>query len=177
MGSQSAPYLALTTVAECDRSGYYDTVDSFVTPILAENNLPPLDSSYERKVLKILLKISRSLLRKVSRVAIRKPLFDIPVSDNRLCRPDFIILGQNRKVVLEVMGSWEDEYLERKTRTHPLMEEVGPLVTVDAHLAETKNQWKELEGSLARQLYSHMLADNREEPVEEAAAESESLVA
>jgi predicted nuclease of restriction endonuclease-like RecB superfamily len=79
-------------------------------PIFNKKSLMPVESNYERTVLKIILSTCKSL----KDIKIEKPLFDIIEKEFHF-RPDFIIhYKDEKKIFIEVLGSQNNEYLNHK---------------------------------------------------------------
>jgi hypothetical protein len=105
---KSAPYFILT--AALLNNGQVNLHEAFAIPILGTSSLMPVESNYERTVLKIIL----SVCKENKDIRVEKPLFDLIEEDFRF-RPDFIIYcGQKRKIFVEVLGSNDTEYLCHK---------------------------------------------------------------
>lgn len=100
----------------------------FYKPCLGDDEWFPVDSEYERKTLRALIRFKRAHpelgIQKIS-----KPLFDQPVgtSGTTYCKPDFVITfkrngdAKEKTVAIETMGFADANYEARKSRTHPLM--------------------------------------------------------
>ena len=162
IGEASKPFLLLCTITDLTgKPGYYQPMNGYAIPVYSKALLMPVESNYERRVLKKLIEIVRALHNKNVFVAVEKPLFDVEVTvDGEIvqCRPDFLLETNKRKVVIEVMGSHEDDYLSRKARTHPVMEKLGTLLTFDAQEAERTKQWDAKLDKLVKQIYAVLLS-------------------
>lgn len=161
--NQSGPFLLLFTLTDLiDNKKSYYPMNGFAVPIHSANLLMPAESHYERLTLNKLNQLAYSLRKKDVVITIEKPLFDLkdnegnPIPD---CRPDFLLKTRQKCVVIEVMGSHEDDYLARKTRTHSLMEQVGQLVPFDAFEADKFNQWEKKLNDLCKALYKIFLSN------------------
>ncbi len=144
-GEVSAPYLVIFTITDEAKPGYYEPVNAFIIPVYSRSLLVPVDSSYERKVLRQLIAALPRWRKMGIQVKIKKPLFDTPVctqEEKKYIRPDFLLSGNGQRIILEVGGSHETEYLERKKRTHRLMQEVGQLINFDAYEVDQNNNWQ-----------------------------------
>jgi hypothetical protein len=153
LGAVSAPFLVLMSIAQLTEGESFTPLDAYAIPVYSKSLLMPVESSYERKVLKSLLSIAWSLEKKGIALTIEKPMFDIEVGDS-WCRPDFILRHQHHAIVIEVMGSHEDEYLTRKQHTHATMKKLGDFIEIDAYAAEAKQEWDERLSKLARTIYA-----------------------
>lgn len=157
LGGISAPYLVFMSIASLGASAGFYPLDAYAIPVYSPFLLMPVESHYERLFLKKLLSLSASLKKRGINSVIEKPMFDISVGENEACRPDFIIKANNKTLVLEVMGSHEEDYLERKARTHPLMEKLGPLLEFDALKATNNKSWDEDFTKIAKIIYAQLL--------------------
>lgn len=110
---KSAPYLVLSSLI-LDEGNAFTFQDAFAIPILSDSIFMPLESSFERTVLKIILGVVSSFSEK-ERVKIEKPLFCYKTPDLQMYRPDFVIYGKgDAKIFIEVLGSKNEEYLSHK---------------------------------------------------------------
>src|SRR3546814_9483178 len=95
----------------------------------------PVDSEFERAVLRDLIKLRVTFDRYDIDLMIEKPVFDT-LTQIGPCRPDFLLearsrsTGEIRHVMVEAMGSNDEMYLLSKAATHPRMEQLAPLVCV-----------------------------------------------
>ena len=141
-GERTGPYVALIMVADTvENPNVYKPYNAYLQPCYNEKSYFPVDSYYERVVLKNLYALGFRLKKRGVHVEIKKPLFDIPVYEGKeeeFCLPDFIVSSRAKRIIIEVNGSHEPEYLERKARTHVLMEKLGCLLSIDAYGAELK---------------------------------------
>lgn len=147
--ARTSPYIALILIGTTAESpGFYQPIKAFVMPSYSTASYFPVDSFYEREVLRHLYRLYFELLKQGHSFQIVKPLFDIEVSlkgtqEQCFVLPDFLIRQGRRTLVLEVNGSHELDYLERKKRTHEHMKHLGTLLSFDAYLAETENRWNQ----------------------------------
>ena len=107
--NKSAPYfLAASAVLNSDNKIVLR--DGFAMPVFSTTSLIPLESNYERTILKILF----SICRKYNNITIEKPLLDLFTKDKKKYRPDFILTLNNKKIFIEVLGSANTDYLTHK---------------------------------------------------------------
>jgi hypothetical protein len=123
---------------------------------------PSIQSNYERLVLRKLIHVQKHIAAKNIFVEIIKPLFDLPIPSDKkenelFCRPDFLLKTSDKTLVIEVMGSDENTYIERKTGTHALMRLIGSLITFDANEAQKQNIWEEKLNIMVKQIYAFFL--------------------
>lgn len=147
-GKKTGPYMALIMycASSFDRLNYLPR-RAFVIPRYKEGSLIPIDSNYERLVLKGLIHFAFKQKKQGILVDIEKPLFDIDVMVNgnvEQALPDFIITSKGKTLVLEVNGSIEETYLERKQRTHEIMSHYGELISFNAIEAENSKEGLDL---------------------------------
>ena len=145
LGERSGPFLALILITNSvDKPSFYEPVKAFIQPCYSEKSFIPVDSYYEREVLRRLFAIQFEYSKQNKTLKIIKPLFDIPVHQGRpeetFVLPDFIIHSPSKKLIIEVNGSHEEDYVARKKRMHDSMEALGPVFSIDAVGAEKNNQ-------------------------------------
>lgn len=129
------PYLVLIVAGQYPEAHGYAPLRAYAQPILSGRRFIPVDSEFERAVLRDLIKLRAAFDSYGIDLAIEKPVFDMltPIGP---CRPDFLLearsrsTGEIRQLVIEAMGSDDEAYLLSKAVTHPRMEQLGPLVCV-----------------------------------------------
>ena len=131
------PYLFLGAVGVLDRQIGYECLEGYAQPIVASDCPVPVDSHYERQAfgtLRMTLKVLRGAFPD-GEFEIEKPLFDIG-TELGPCLPDFLVRARRgddeMTFVVEVMGFERADYLRGKEVTHPRMETLGPLCTMQA---------------------------------------------
>ncbi len=133
-----APYLSLTVVGEHPSAGGLTALRSYAQPIYSGAQFIPVDSHFERQVLRLINKVRFRLAeeRPSLEISIDKPVFDRMTEDGP-CRPDFVLeifdgaTGEIRTLIVEAMGYKLPAYLEAKARTHPIMEKIAPVWTIN----------------------------------------------
>lgn len=140
---RTGPYMAIILVTEISETPHeFIPFNAFLMPVYSASGYMPIDSYYERIVLKRLYAIGFDYKKRKQYLEIIKPVKDILVLDDEgqehYVLPDFIIEASDKTLVIEVNGSHEPEYLERKQRTHCLMEKVGKVLSFDAYGEEKK---------------------------------------
>lgn len=145
LGKESTPYLIIFTVTDSsDNIGFYKPFDAYYVPVYSKFQLIPVDSRYERDVLKTLVGWGKWWKDSGLTLFIKKPLFDIKIRDEEgvyASKPDVVFIAPTLNVILEVMGSHEDEYIERKERLRESMQAIGEVVEFDALDAEKTRTW------------------------------------
>lgn len=135
-GAQRAtgPFLVLVSLKYDRKTDAVKAYRAYAHPRFFERgghewSYTPVDSDYERKALGALLWVAKKGREHDIDLLVEKPLFDLePEVGGPTCRPDFLIRYGDRRIVVETMGSDEDEYLDRKTRTHATMEKIGKVI-------------------------------------------------
>ena len=138
------PYLAIVVAGEYPEAHGYAPLRGYAQPIYSGNRFIPVDSEFERSVLRELIKLRWSFDRKGIDLALEKPVFDTltPIGS---CRPDFILeahsrdTGEIRTIIIEAMGSANDVYMAAKAVTHPRMAQIAPVICV-THADLEKNR-------------------------------------
>ncbi len=145
------PYLFLGAVGVLDLQIGYEYLEGYAQPIVASDYPVPVDSHYERQAFGTL----RTTLRVLpgafpgGEFEVEKPLFDI---DTELgpCLPDFLIRARRgddeMTFVVEVMEFERPDYLRGKELTHPRMETLGPLCTMQASAFDRPGDGVKAEG-------------------------------
>lgn len=132
----TGPFLVLVVVGQYPEARGYAPLRAYAQPVLSGRMFVPVDSEFERTILRIILRCQRLLHARDVDLAIEKPLFDVLTADGP-CRPDFVLearsrmTGEIRSVVVEAMGFESREYLAAKEITHPRMRHLGQIVTVE----------------------------------------------
>ena len=115
----------------------YECLEGYAQPIVARDCPGPVDSHYEPRAfgtLKTTLRVLRGAFPD-GEFEMEKPVFDIATAQGP-CLPDFLIRarrGANEVIfVIEVMGFERPDYLRGKEVTHPRMETLGTLCTMQA---------------------------------------------
>ena len=161
LGSRSEPYMAMIVVKDSVLNpGFYVPTDAFIVPCYSKTTFIPVDSHYERLVLKKMFSLQFYLKERGVFFEIVKPLFDIEVTkeeETHHVLPDFIIKTPAENIVIEVSGSHETEYLSRKERTHEHMKQIGTLLNIDCYGAELNNRLDEELSELTRKI-KHILS-------------------
>ena len=160
LGVRSSPFLALILITDSvENPCFYEPTKAFVVPCYSEKTYIPVDSHYEREVLKKLFALQFKLSKSGVNLEIIKPLFDIPLFDKidgcdaiPYVLLDFILKTNEKTLVVEVNGSHEEDYLERKQRTHQCMGAIGKVFSIDAYGAENENRFMEEINQLIKQI-------------------------
>lgn len=127
------PYLTLIVAGEYPEARGYAPLRAYAQPIYSGKRFVPVDSEFERSVLRELLSMRRSLDRHGIDILLEKPVFDT-LTPLGACRPDFIIeahsraTGEIRQIVVEAMDSDDPVYLASKAVTQPRMAQIAPVI-------------------------------------------------
>jgi len=118
---KSGPYLILVS-AVIGKEDSLEFRDAFAMPILSTQELIPLESGYERSVLKTTIGSLKSTGR--SNLTIKKPLFCLHNEQKERYRPDFIISDdKGHSIFVEVLGSRNEDYLDQKWKISKIAKE------------------------------------------------------
>lgn len=164
--NQPNPCLAVVTLADVSETTatYYAPAKALVVPVVSLDHLMIIENHYERVVASSLraCQMFLSQRQKVQfHIRVVKPLDNLraPIS-GQACRPDFVLEINNRKIILQVLGSHDDEYLEQKRRFIPIMEELAPVYEFDALKASQDQELEKRAGSAAREALTLLLKDD-----------------
>ena len=145
----SGPFLVLVVVGEYPEAHGYAPLGAYAQPVHSGRLFVPVDSDFERTVLRQILACQRALHGRGVDLAIGKPLFDT-LTPMGPCRPDFVLearsrhTGEIRNIVVEAMGFDDDDYAASKAVTHPRMRTMGELVTIAPDEIESGNGERKL---------------------------------
>ena len=110
------PYLVLAVIGEYPEARGYAPLRGYAQPIYSGRRFVPVDSEFERTVLRELLSLRRSFDRRGIDILLDKPVFDT-LTPLGSCRPDFVIeahcraTGEIRQIIVEAMDSNDPEGL------------------------------------------------------------------
>ena len=130
------PFLVLIVVGQYPEARGFAPLRAYAQPILSGRMFLPVDSDFERDVLRTILRCQRDLHVRGVDLALAKPIFDTLTPDGP-CRPDALlkarskVTGEVKSIVIEAMGFEMDDYLAAKAITHPRMRHLGEIVSVD----------------------------------------------
>ncbi|HHF7380146.1 TPA: hypothetical protein ACPSKF_000640 [Legionella anisa] len=160
-GSRTAPFMALILITDsAEKPNFFEPFNAFIVPCYSEKTFIPVDSHYEREVLRRLFALQFERTKQGCHLEIIKPLFDIKVSpgtpEETGVLPDFILKTRNKQLIIEINGSHEPEYLQRKNRVHQSMGELGLVLSLDAYGAEKENRFNQSMTQFIAQIKSHL---------------------
>ncbi|AMK20546.1 MULTISPECIES: hypothetical protein [Sphingomonadales] len=129
------PYLTIVVAGQYPEAHGYAPLRGYAQPIYSGKRFIPVDSEFERAVLRDLLRLRWSFDRAGLDLLLEKPVFDTltPIGS---CRPDFLLearsrsTGETREIIVEAMGSTDETYLAAKAVTHPRMQQIAPVLCV-----------------------------------------------
>lgn len=129
------PYLTIILAGEYPEAHGYAPLRAYAQPIYSGQRFIPVDSEFERSILRELINLRWSFDRNGIDLALEKPVFDT-LTPAGPCRPDFVLeahsrsTGEIRVLILEAMGSNDDAYLAAKAVVHPKMAQIAPVVCI-----------------------------------------------
>lgn len=124
------PFLVMIVAGEYPEAHGYAPLRAFAQPIYSGRRFIPVNSEFERDVLRALLEARRELAEEGLDIFVEKPVFD-HLTPAGPCRPDFLIearsgtTGDIRQLILEVLEFGEPEVHQRER-----LRRVAPLLTV-----------------------------------------------
>lgn len=134
-----APYLAILAIAKHPEAHGFAAVRCYAQPILSATRFVPVNSPFERQVLKALIDAQWALYRSHRHLALTltRPLFDI---DTVLgpCRPDLIVDVYDRqrhshqRLVIDLIEFETAGYLAAKAALQPRLACLGPVISIAA---------------------------------------------
>lgn len=160
-GARTPPFMAFILMTDStDAPNFYQPFNAFVVPCYSEKTFMPVDSYYEREVLRRLFALQFEWQKTGYLLEVIKPLFDMSVESNGSevegVLPDFIVRTPDKQLLIEVNGSHEQEYLQRKQRVHQLMSQLGTVLSFDAYGAEKENRLKQGISQFIAQIKAHL---------------------
>lgn len=159
------PYWVLAVI-DRDDNGVARVREAFAQHAFKMSSPVPLDSSYERQTLALLLEVMRWVKKKGVTVTLKKPLFDseVTLADGTTahCRADFELevhaptgsIGESRRVLVETMGADTQEYLDQKVATHAIMRQRGAIIE---HIVRNDSDQAERGDRLRKRVYARLL--------------------
>lgn len=135
------PYLVIVVAGEYPEAHGYAPLRGYAQPVLSGKRFMPVDSEFERTVLRQLLQLRWTFHRQGLDLILEKPVFDT-LTPLGPCRADFVLearartTGEIRQIIVEAMGSTDDAYLAAKAVTHPRMAQIAPVICVTPTDAE-----------------------------------------
>lgn len=161
---RTPPFMALILITDSTESpNFYQPFNAFIVPCYSEKTFIPVDSYYEREVLRRLFALQFEWTQKGLHLEIIKPLFDIEIevddseSEMKGVLPDFILRTSEKQLIIEVNGSHEPEYLQRKQRVHQKMGKLGMVLSFDAYGAEKEDHLNFKMSQFIVQIKNHLI--------------------
>ncbi|HEX7952382.1 MAG TPA: hypothetical protein VF523_04825 [Burkholderiales bacterium] len=133
--SIKGPYLVIVVVGEYPEAHGYAPLRAYAQPIYAGNRFMPIESEFERSVLRAVLDATRKFDRQGIDIAIEKPVFD-SLTPLGSCRPDFLLearsnaTGEIRRLIVQAMGRSSTDQRLSQTATYRCMQEIAPILFI-----------------------------------------------
>lgn len=129
------PYLVLVVVGEYPEAHGYAPLRGYAQPIYSGKRFIPVETAFERPVLRALLRLRETFDRHGIDLVIEKPVFDTltPIGP---CRPDFLLeahsrtTGEIRQIIVEAMSRTDEATRAAKAITHLRMARIAPVLSV-----------------------------------------------
>lgn len=131
----TGPYLVIIVMGEYPEAHGYAPLRAYAQPVYSGVRFMPIESDFERHVLKALLGCRHEFRRRGIDLAFEKPVFD-RLTPLGLCRPDFLIearsrsTGEIRQLVVEAMGAPSTDYLSQKLASRRSLEQIAPVLAL-----------------------------------------------
>lgn len=129
------PYLVIVVVGEYPEAHGYAPLRAYAQPIFSGNRFVPIETEFERSVLRSMLDARRILDRDGIDLAIEKPVFD-RLTTLGPCRPDFVlearsrVTGEIRRIVVEAVGDQSGAHLGPRASNRRCIEQIAPIVPI-----------------------------------------------
>ncbi|MFM5478344.1 hypothetical protein ACET81_20740 [Aeromonas veronii] len=169
--AEGGPYIMAFTLADPEGKEdfpFFSPCKGAIVPILTKEHPMPVDSRFERETFKALRTLARKELECQRSITVIKPLSDLvaPLSGEP-CRPDVVIEFGVRKIIVEVMGSYSDDYKLSKAITLPRMREIAPVIEFDALGADLDGQLTAEAMKVCRQAVAQLIQEISESTANE----------
>lgn len=148
----SNPFFLLVTLVQNATTKEHEFKDAFAMPIASLDNIMPVESHYERLVLKLLIQVISNGTNKED-YSIEKPLFVSKTNKGETYRPDFIVrkTSDTTQVFIEVLGSNNEEYNKQKELvTYRAKEYCDAYITIKGY------EFEQEKASFAEKLKYHL---------------------
>ncbi|OQW70884.1 MAG: hypothetical protein BVN33_16745 [Proteobacteria bacterium ST_bin13] len=135
------PYLVIVVVGEYPEAHGYAPLRAYAQPIFSGNRFVPIETEFDRSVLRSILDARRILDRDGIDLAIEKPVFD-RLTILGPCRPDFVIearsrvTGEIRRIVVEALSRTSEDALAPQTDKRRRLEQIAPVVPIVPEIME-----------------------------------------
>lgn len=129
------PFLVIVVIGEYPEAHGYAPLRAYAQPIYSGTRFIPVDSEFERSILRTLLDTRWTLHRHGIDVAIEKPIFD-RLTPLGACRPSFLLearsrnTGEVRRIVVEATGMMSDEARPSKAAALGRLTQIAPVVAL-----------------------------------------------
>lgn len=143
------PFLVMIVAGEYPEAHGYAPLRAYAQPIFSGHRFIPVNSEFERDVLRSVLRARPQLAQDGIDLLVEKPVFD-HLTPAGPCRPDFLIearsrkTGEIRQLILELLESSEPEVQQRDR-----LRRIAPLLTISPADREASNFAARLSAALA----------------------------
>ncbi|NNG57154.1 hypothetical protein [Sphingomonas paucimobilis] len=131
------PFLVIVVAGQYPEARGYAPLRAYAQPIYSGQRFIPVDSEFERSLLRELLAIQRNLHRHGIDAAIEKPVFDI-LTPLGPARPDFLIearsriTGEIKRLAIDTIDHGDDDHDGSSTSGHSRLREIAPLLCLSS---------------------------------------------
>lgn len=129
------PYLVIVVLGQYPEARGFAPLRAYAQPIYSGNRFIPVESDFERVVLRSILDARRPFEREGIDLALEKPVFDI-LTPLGSARPDFLVearsreTGEVRQIIVQAMGGSTPDYVALKDGLRRTLEQIAPVVPI-----------------------------------------------
>lgn len=147
------PYLVIVVIGEYPEARGFAPLRAYAQPIFSGNRFVPVETEFERRILKALLDARKAFDRDGVDVAIEKPVFDrlTPLGS---CRPNFLCEARSRSTgeIRQVIVQAGNVEIEDGAAHQRCLEQIAPTITIDPKDVENGLVYRRLVTCLGQQL-------------------------
>ena len=128
------PYLVIIVVGEYPEARGFAPLRAYAQPIYSGHRFLPIETAFERPVLRCLLRAQRQLERADIGFVLQKPVFD-RLTPLGACRPDFLLearsrrTGEIKEIAIEALAGGPS-YLAMKASAGPRLRALMPVLDI-----------------------------------------------
>ena len=151
----TGPYLVIVVIGGYPETKGYAPLRAYAQPILSGNRFMPVETNFERDVLRGLLNARRLFDRASIDLLVEKPIFD-QLTPIGAAKPDFLLearsrlTGEIRRLAVQAMGGPGSSYLAAKESQRRIVEQIAPVIDITAQDIErgrlAQKLWAAFEG-------------------------------
>ncbi|GFE76054.1 hypothetical protein [Novosphingobium sp. TCA1] len=147
------PYLVIVVVGEYPEARGYAPLRAYAQPIFSGNRFIPVETEFERRVLRSLLEARKAFDRDGIDFVIEKPVFDrlTPLGS---CRPDFLCEARSRSTgeIRQLIAQAGHIEIEVHPALRRSLEQIAPTITIQPSDVENGLVYRRLTGGFEQHL-------------------------